>query len=213
MDTFGRSGADMATLLELPRDRLRELAEDADKVGLTMSGGNLQAAKDYAKSMDDLEDSLNGVKIEFGNYIIPYLNWFITNGSQVNKSIEDQKLKWMDLLPVLGAIRDVILWIQSATVGAGFAEKVSTYNPYLNESVNNKKLLGGYASGGSVFSSGLAWVGEQGPELVDLPGGSYVHSNAESKQMTSGGYNGPSAREIGDETALAIIKYGANNQQ
>lgn len=74
-------------------------------------------------------------------------------------------------------------------------------------------LLGGRASGGSMFGSGLTWVGEKGPELVNLPSGSFVHNNKKSEQMASGGYTGPSAREIGAETALAILKYGANNQQ
>lgn len=67
------------------------------------------------------------------------------------------------------------------------------------------------ASGGS--ASGMTWVGERGPELLDLPGGSYVHNNTESQRMASGSYDGPSASEIGKETALAIMKYGANNQQ
>ena len=39
----------------------------------------------------------------------------------------------------------------------------------------------GRASGGS--ASGLTWVGERGPELVDLPTGSYVHDNAASMSM------------------------------
>jgi hypothetical protein len=37
------------------------------------------------------------------------------------------------------------------------------------------------ASGGP--ASGMTWVGEQGPELVDLPSGSNVHSAAESARM------------------------------
>jgi len=67
------------------------------------------------------------------------------------------------------------------------------------------------ASGGS--ASGLTWVGEKGPELVDLPGGSYVHNNAESQRMASSGYEGPTARDIGEQTALAIMRYNANSQQ
>ena len=43
-------------------------------------------------------------------------------------------------------------------------------------------LVPGFASGG-VSSGGLAVVGEKGPELVNLPRGSRVHSNAESRQM------------------------------
>lgn len=41
----------------------------------------------------------------------------------------------------------------------------------------------GFAGGVRDFSGGLARVGEQGPELVYLPPGSDVYSNAESQQM------------------------------
>ena len=150
MDTFGRSGAEMAILLEQPRDRLRELAEESDKVGLTMSGDNLKAAKDYALAMDGLEDSINGVKIKLGNELIPKLTWIIDNGSAVEGSIEKQRLKWLDMLPVLGAIRDIILWINQASSTSEFAAKVSSTNPYAGGSYNGSSFdYGGFASGAS----------------------------------------------------------------
>lgn len=40
------------------------------------------------------------------------------------------------------------------------------------------------AAGGP--ASGLTLVGERGPELVSLPGGSYVHSNRDSRRMLGG---------------------------
>lgn len=39
------------------------------------------------------------------------------------------------------------------------------------------------ASGG--WGGGLTWVGENGPELVNLPGGSYVNHNQQSNRMAS----------------------------
>jgi phage-related tail protein len=42
----------------------------------------------------------------------------------------------------------------------------------------------GFAKGG-VAPGGLAWVGEQGPELVNLPRGSRVHSNRDSERMAA----------------------------
>ena len=42
-----------------------------------------------------------------------------------------------------------------------------------------------FANGG-VSAGGLAVVGERGPELVNLPRGSRVHSNSESKRMSGG---------------------------
>jgi hypothetical protein len=43
------------------------------------------------------------------------------------------------------------------------------------------------AQGGLTPRPGLAWVGEEGPELMALPGGTRIYSNAESKKMGSGG--------------------------
>ena len=49
--------------------------------------------------------------------------------------------------------------------------------------VGKGPTVGEAASGGP--ASGLTWVGEEGPELVNLPPGSYVHDNAESMRMAS----------------------------
>lgn len=43
-----------------------------------------------------------------------------------------------------------------------------------------------HAGGTKNFSGGRTWVGEAGPELVDLPAGSRIYSNSESRKMTGG---------------------------
>ena len=48
-------------------------------------------------------------------------------------------------------------------------------------------VLGFKSSGGP--ASGLTVVGENGPELLNLPGGSHVYSNGQSKNMVGGGNN------------------------
>ena len=50
-----------------------------------------------------------------------------------------------------------------------------------------KKVFGKlpFFADGGVSGGGMAVVGERGPELVSLPKGSRVHSNAESKKMAS----------------------------
>lgn len=54
-----------------------------------------------------------------------------------------------------------------------------------------KKALGGKASGGPIGAatggprSRLTWVGEHGPELVSLPSGSMVKSNADSRRLSA----------------------------
>ena len=46
-----------------------------------------------------------------------------------------------------------------------------------------------FANGGTVTNDGMQVVGERGPELVSLPKGSRVHSNRDSRKMTSGTVN------------------------
>ncbi len=47
--------------------------------------------------------------------------------------------------------------------------------------------FGSNASGTSYWRGGLTWVGEEGPELVDVPQGSRIYSNPESMAMAAEG--------------------------
>lgn len=56
------------------------------------------------------------------------------------------------------------------------------------ETVGNKiKNVGRNEKGTDYWRGGLTWVGEKGPELIDLPKGSKVFSNEKSMDMMSGG--------------------------
>jgi len=65
-----------------------------------------------------------------------------------------------------------------------------------NVSAGSRRAAGGPASG-------MTWVGEQGPELLDLPAGSYVHSNSESRSMVSSGGDSKSLIEAFERAANA----------
>lgn len=49
--------------------------------------------------------------------------------------------------------------------------------------VDKSKNVGRNALGTSYWHGGLTWVGEQGPELIELPKGSKVYSNEKSRQI------------------------------
>lgn len=51
---------------------------------------------------------------------------------------------------------------------------------------NLNRSVPGYAGGTNFHPGGLAWVGERGKELVDLPRGSRVYSNSDSMAMAGG---------------------------
>jgi len=48
-------------------------------------------------------------------------------------------------------------------------------------------VTGGNAVGTSYWGGGLTWVGERGPELVNLPSGARVHNAVDSRRMADGG--------------------------
>lgn len=99
----------------------------------------------------------------------------------------------------LGAMADGAIHDLSAKMASGVSqmlaqlgESISTWWAGVGASANGqythatgKNFLGlptyGRASGGS--AGGLTWVGERGPELLNLPGGSYVNNAQQSQAM------------------------------
>ena len=85
-------------------------------------------------------------------------------------------------LQIVGGLINVLVGVVvSAIVGLGKTIK-ATFMGFI-------KKIPGFASGGTIGHNGLSLVGEQGPELVRLPVGSRVFSNAESKRMVGGTTN------------------------
>lgn len=75
-----------------------------------------------------------------------------------------------------------------------------------------KIKIPGHAAGVRNFGGGLAVVGEGGPELVNLPRGSSVFSNADSRAMTAGGrtltvhVNGAQAQPLDEGRLLDLLR-------
>ncbi|TVR41899.1 MAG: hypothetical protein EA392_00950 [Cryomorphaceae bacterium] len=66
-----------------------------------------------------------------------------------------------------------------------------------------------YASGTSNHPGGLAWVGERGPELAELPKGTAVHSHRDSMAMM-GGQGGKVEFEIRGDKLLGVLRRYTN---
>ena len=72
--------------------------------------------------------------------------------------------------------------------GKQASQEVGAINQMTTTAQQNTKVPG-YAKGTSYHKGGLAIVGEKGPELVNLPRGSQVFTNDESRQMMGGETN------------------------
>lgn len=72
-ELFGRSGADLLPFLNRGSEGLKELADKADKMGLTLSEKNVGQIKKYITAQRELNASIDGVKNQIGLAMIPIL--------------------------------------------------------------------------------------------------------------------------------------------
>lgn len=72
LDKFGRSGMEMARLMEQGGDAIKGMAEEVDE-SLIITQEAIDANREYEMAMDDLEDSMTGVKLEIGKALLPIL--------------------------------------------------------------------------------------------------------------------------------------------
>jgi len=76
MQTFGRSGADMGKLMELGADGI-DAAMDSVSKSLLVTAASSQNIENYKRSIDNLNDSWQGVKYTIGNEAIPELDYMM----------------------------------------------------------------------------------------------------------------------------------------
>lgn len=62
----------------------------------------------------------------------------------------------------------------------------------------------GFAAGGTNIPAGLAWVGEQGPELINVPGGSTIYDARTSAAMARGGSSASMASGGGESRPYLV---------
>ena len=122
-----------------------------------------------------------------------YLSAILYDFYQIFKAVWDGEfLKVLDiyfteLLPNIFMFLGNLVWglgkVLIGLVKAGFnavidyiVAKLFTFKPDLS-------FIPGLHTGGLIKKGGLAVVGERGPELVNLPTGARVHSNAQSQAM------------------------------
>lgn len=76
LETFGKSGLEMGKLMEKGGDGIRAMSDAIDE-SLIMTEKGIKASDEYQKSLDDLEDAAAGVRMEFGEKVVPIMNAFM----------------------------------------------------------------------------------------------------------------------------------------
>lgn len=80
---FGRQGAAMAPLLALGSKGIEELGAEADKLGLTLTGGDLANVKAYNEAHAKLRETIEAVKISIGRNLLPILTQSATTMANI----------------------------------------------------------------------------------------------------------------------------------
>lgn len=104
MDNFGRAGADLGPLMELGAQGMRELGEEAEKLGLVLSDADVKAARELEIQLDNLQDKIDAVKLKVGTETLPIINDFIGVMLESSDAVEEHGLAWTRYVPVLGTV-------------------------------------------------------------------------------------------------------------
>ena len=91
-------------------------------------------------------------------------------------------LKWAVIIAAVAATIAIVAAAISALIGKG-EEFEKTMNSVGGAVKNATPDIPKYASGTAYHTGGLAWVGEQGPELVSLPRGAQVYTADQSARI------------------------------
>jgi hypothetical protein len=81
-DNFGRSGKDIAEFMELGSKGIREMS-DAVADNMVLTEKQVEAARNWERNLDDLGDTIQGVKYDLGNALLPVLNQAYTSFKQL----------------------------------------------------------------------------------------------------------------------------------
>ena len=71
IETFGRSGLEMAKLMELGSKRIKEMGDSIEGTGLLMTEEGIKKAEEYYRAIDNLTDAWTGLKMNAGAVTLP----------------------------------------------------------------------------------------------------------------------------------------------
>lgn len=227
-DLLSTTGENIVPVLNMTKEELNGLKQEAHDVGYVMSGSTLEGFKDLNKVMAEFDGTTKGLEQSFAAALLPMLTAFFSVISSIPTPVLQMIItitgmivtmvsitkavdstvgsfgKFKDFLGgfdakairttaiIFGVVAALIALVAIIAVLAGQGDQVSRTMDSVGNSVGkiNKGIQGQstqhYASGTDYAPGGKAWVGEHGPELVELPTGSRVIPANESRKISGG---------------------------
>lgn len=106
---------------------------------------------------------------------------------------------WDKIKPIVEGVANGISWI---------ADKVGGFFGGLFGGSSGSSSVGKNAEGTNNWRGGVTWVGEEGPELVDLPKGTRILPNKESAAVAAQGAAQPVVQNYQQSTTQQIVNNG-----
>lgn len=223
MQIFGKSAQELNPLIEVGSERLKELGEEAQKLGIIISPENLKQLGELKDHMDKLNAQTGALKLNIGLALVPVLSRLFDILNRINPQvlatvaiIGSIAIIAISVIKAVGSITSTFSAMNPATlkttaiivgvvaalialtaviavivgkgdelnrtmanIGSSVGDMTNTVN-----GAGNQIQIGRNASGTNNWRGGYTWVGEEGPEIIDLPPGSKVYNNRESIRMT-----------------------------
>jgi hypothetical protein len=96
MDLFGKKlGAELIPLLNEGSAGLRAMGDEAERLGLVLSGDQAKAAAEFNDSLDKLAATSKGYAYSIGNVLIPALNKQLDEFKQAKESTDGLLVSWL----------------------------------------------------------------------------------------------------------------------
>lgn len=232
-DLLSTTGENLGPVLNMTKEELANLKQEAHDTGYVMGEETLGKFKDLNKVMDDFKNSAKGLSNNFATVLLPILTDFFSVISSIPTPVLSMIItisgivlamynigkatsKAMDGFGTLKNAMGIfdaktlktiaIIWgvvaalIAMATIIAVIMGQGDNLSRTMDSVGNNVSRMGKgiqsqstqiaqtqyYASGTDYAPGGKAWVGENGPELLELPRGSRVISAEESRRSSGG---------------------------
>lgn len=143
MDLMGRSAADLNPLIEAGADRMRELADEAQRVGYVMSEDQLATAGGFQDTMDRLGKQSEAIKNNIGQMLLETVR--LGNG---NGTLEGVRDAWNGVKTSINASIDAISGEEGTLAEMGekwdtFWEKVFNGGRSRNTATSYKEMYSG----------------------------------------------------------------------
>lgn len=158
VEKFGRSGLEMAKLMEQGGDKIREMGAAVDD-SLIVTEDAIAANQEYYAAMDNLNDVIQGVKLEFAQGLIPVLSKVAKWMAEVRKKGEESKSGFQEeakqILITSDSYWDYL--VQMAGAGRGQTIFTTQQEKLTEEEYNFEKALAEVREG-VTGTTEAAWV-------------------------------------------------------